>query len=300
MTYRYWLLRYVPDVLRGERVNVGVVVGSDEADDWAIRKVSSFARANRLGGGDAADVLDGLIRLEDVISPGGSWKLPVDARLEPQRISSGWMDRVRRQQQNNLQIAAPQLVRATSAAEAADVLFELLVVEPSPRATSRGRNEAVRELRHAFLEHHLRRWDLQADVRLTTGRQRTKFDVAVGRERVAQLTQVWSFDLQRMEPLRERLQAANFVTYRLRKQGGELTTPGRKQDPVEVSQDVPVRVLYVPPVKDIQREVLDEAREAWRDLDVRPVPLSEVDSIAEEAERLLRDSRFANGESLLT
>lgn len=45
--YQYWLIRYVPNAVRGEFVNIGVLVGMD-GKDWALRTVDSFTRASLL------------------------------------------------------------------------------------------------------------------------------------------------------------------------------------------------------------------------------------------------------------
>jgi hypothetical protein len=36
MLYNYWVVRYVPNVARGEFTNIGLVVGADGAD-WTTR-----------------------------------------------------------------------------------------------------------------------------------------------------------------------------------------------------------------------------------------------------------------------
>ena len=41
--YLYWLVRDVPDVVRGEQVNVAVIVGQD-GGDWAIRVAPDLRR----------------------------------------------------------------------------------------------------------------------------------------------------------------------------------------------------------------------------------------------------------------
>ncbi|MGN6545180.1 MAG: DUF3037 domain-containing protein, partial [Aureliella sp.] len=46
--YKYSVVRFFPSPVRGECVNLGLIVGSDEAGDWVFETVSSRARANLL------------------------------------------------------------------------------------------------------------------------------------------------------------------------------------------------------------------------------------------------------------
>ena len=45
MRYMYSVIRFVPDPIRGEFVNVGVLAGSDESSEWDLRMVESLKRA---------------------------------------------------------------------------------------------------------------------------------------------------------------------------------------------------------------------------------------------------------------
>ena len=45
MRYTYSVIRFVPDPVRGEFVNVGVLAGSDESSEWELRTVENLKRA---------------------------------------------------------------------------------------------------------------------------------------------------------------------------------------------------------------------------------------------------------------
>jgi hypothetical protein len=45
VSYQFSLIRFVPDPARGEFVNIGAVVGDDEAQDWELRLISNLKRS---------------------------------------------------------------------------------------------------------------------------------------------------------------------------------------------------------------------------------------------------------------
>ena len=289
-SYLYWLLRYVPDVLRGERVNVGVIVGNEDVyGDWAMRRVHSFARANRLGG-HAESIASGLHRLEVAVDPTRPWELS-GYGPDTSAPSVAWIERERRQQQNNLQIAAPQSVAGVSATAAADFLFNALVVETPHDIRSTARSAAIRELRHA-LHYRLPASSLQSNVHLTAGRQQARFDFAVGRSEVAQLTQVWSFDVRDAESLRQRFQSVSFATDWLREHGGTISNPDRQRNNrFDVPADIPIRALYVEPTRDQRHDVFEQALETWASLKIRAFAFGQEEELADEASQLLESGR---------
>jgi hypothetical protein len=288
MRYNYWLLRYVPDSVRGEFVNVAVIVGSDDSGDWALRRADSLRRASRLGG-DASVIEDWLTRLSTSISSQATMLRPAvsSGSLRPSFAS---LDRVRRQLNNTFQISTPTPVLATSAEAAAERLFTQLVSVAEPRPKVALRAAAVRELKEAFYQAgDLGSKEVQQNVRLHVGRQQARFEFAIGQSRVAQLSHVWSFNRQGISDLAQEIQAASYAINRLRERGGRLENPNRPtQRDVELPPDIPVRVLYVPPETAQQQEIFGNAEEAWADLGVLPFPVGDENRIAREAVALLR------------
>ena len=291
MDYIYWLLRYVPDSLRGEFINIGVVVGQREGDDWALRRIHDLGRANRLGG-DARRSQNWLLRLQAMIDPQAVAHEPLFAyEVGAERhLDAGWMERARRQQRNNIQISEPRPVRAVSASEAADQLFAVLVETPKTREYPKGRGEAVRELRHALLMR-LPDANVQRGVRLNVGRQTARFDFAVGRQHISQLSHAVSFQVKNVDRVHQTLQASSYAVKRLRESGGQLDNPNRKRNNhFALPANIPVRVLYMPPQTPPQIEVWKGAIEAWQDLGIGAFEYGEEARIAEEAELLLRSA----------
>lgn len=289
MDYTYWVLRHVPDAVRGEFINIGVVVGQFDGDDWALRRLSNLGQANRLGG-DARRSQNWLLRLQAMIDPDS---LPLGQLVAfevgaERRLSAGWMERARRQQRNNIQISEPSPVRASNAAQAADELFTTLVAPANARSIyPRGRSEAVRDLREALLTR-LPNADVHRDVKLNVGLQTARFDFAVGRGGISQLSHVVSFQVKNTERVHQALQASSYAVKRLRESGGELINPHRRRNNYfALRPETPLRVLYIPPKTAPQIEVWKSAAEAWTHLGVRSYQFGEEDQIAEEAEQLL-------------
>jgi hypothetical protein len=124
--YDYWLIRYVPDTIRGEHVNIGVLVGGD--DDWALRRVTSFARASLLGG-NASLTQPWLTHLAGALATHNAL-----TRAKCGQFTPAGIELIRTQMNNTIQLSARMPVLGTSAASAADLLFELLVAEPAAHA----------------------------------------------------------------------------------------------------------------------------------------------------------------------
>ncbi len=45
MRYEYSILRFVPDPVRGEFVNVAAIVRSDDSEEWRLRVVENSRRS---------------------------------------------------------------------------------------------------------------------------------------------------------------------------------------------------------------------------------------------------------------
>ena len=58
--YTYSVIRYVPDVFRGEFVNVGILVGRED-EDWEVRQLSNLRRARAIGKASQLDVAMALL-----------------------------------------------------------------------------------------------------------------------------------------------------------------------------------------------------------------------------------------------
>lgn len=285
--YLYWLVRYVPDVARGERVNIAVIVGRD-GGDWAIRSAPNLRRASRLGG-DAQAVRPWLESLERSVRDYEQPPLALFASRGREVVSRGWLSLLSHRFNNILQLSRPAPVEAVSAEDAASFLYSVLVATPDSAPRSKTRTRLVQHLGDLYLrtgslelgESLLRR------PRALVGKQRGRFDFAVIDDHVDQLSHAFAFDVKDTDSLEQELQSWNFVVTRLRDSGAVVSSGAETRS---AEPDVPVSVAFQEPPVNADprtRDVFDAALEAWRSLDVSAVPGSEMDKIAVEARNLV-------------
>lgn len=284
--YLYWLVRYVPDVARGERVNVAVIVGRDTGD-WAIRVAPNLRRASRLGG-DASALRPWLERLERSIHAFEHPPLDLFAGSDDVRVSRSWLELLSHRFNNVLQVSSATPVEARSAREGAEFLYSVLVATPAPVARSRTRARLVHDLgelyeRTASLEVGE---SLIRRPRALAGRQRGRFDFAVVDDAVDQLSHAFAFDVRDTDALQQELQSWNFVVSRLRQEGALISQGALRR---QADASVRVSVAYQEPTRpDAEhRDVFEAALEAWAALDIRAVPSTQLDQIAREARDLV-------------
>ncbi|NKS66341.1 DUF3037 domain-containing protein [Rhodococcus hoagii] len=267
MRYNYWTLRYLPDAVRGEFVNIGLIVGRDGAD-WSMRSIESFNRASRLGGDlSVAHSWIKTLRSTFASANSGDYLTRVGSG-----VSEDWIVRLRGFHNNCVQISEPLPVVASSANEAVDLLFDRLVVEPVQQKRNTSRGHALTALRNAYL----RQFDEEAllsRVRVRSGRQGMDFDFALTNDSIEELSKVWTFDKKDLNRQVDQVQAWGFRVEELRNHGGELETDRRAY---EVPSDVPVKVLFVPPRTDEGHETLAIARDAWTRIDATALPITQA------------------------
>lgn len=286
MTFSYWLVRYVPDVVRGEFVNVGVLVASADDAQWAFRRVDSLARANRLGG-NSQSIEPWLTRLSQAVSNRNDGLFYAEARgAERITLSSGWVERMRIRHNNAVQISQARPVNARNIDEAADLLVATLLAEPQTRKQSTAKTAAIRSLRDAYFEH-LPAKAIRPNVEIEWGRQKAKFEFAIGRFKIAQLSSVWSFQRKDPDAVHDQIRSWCWGVHKLRDQGGMVISPKRvNPTPMHVDRSIPVRVLYVPPKNALQREVFESAQEMWHDLEIKAFAQEQEDALVADAAEL--------------
>jgi hypothetical protein len=281
--YDYWVIRYVPDAIRGEFVNIAVVAG--RGDDWSFRRVGNLGRASRLGG--SAVMTDSFMkRIENAISI----RLDEVEALIPSDLSpwgKGDLEDLRVRMNNIVQLSDARPVLASSAEEAANLAYELMIVDSDTEVGHRSRAKVVDKLRHAFevrpeLAQHL------AKSRLASvGLQSTTIDFAVKNRHVHQMSQVWAFDVKDPRRLQTKIQAWNYLLGLLRVDGGRLGSR-RGQAGVEIPRTVEVNAVVTPPDTAAGEEQFDIAKDGWERLGIQVVASSDSEVIVDKAERLLR------------
>lgn len=287
MRYDYWVVRYVPDPLRGEFVNIGVIAGRDA--DWSIRRVSNLRRASRIGG-SATMAEQFLRRIEESITE----RFDEVQSLLPSRhdvaFNRGRIEDLRQRMNNIVQISEPRPVLAGSAHEAVELAFELMIVDIDHEVRHRSRTRVVHRLREAFdlrpeLVHHVAQHQLVA-----VGAQTTPIDFAVQSRTVRQMSQVWAFDVKDTRNLQTQIRAWNYLVGLLREDGGVLKSKHGRVGP-QIPRQVDINAVFTSPNSDEGAQQLEIARQGWKRLGVDAIPSTESQSVVDEAERLVGASR---------
>ena len=208
MRFVYSIVRFVPDPARGEFVNVGAIVGSEESSEWQYRQIENPMRARALDERQTLDAvwsfLDRVGRQIDDFERAGETLF--DPGVE---LSEAWMERLYVDQRNVVQLSRPTPMVAASADEAMDRIFDDLVVDPARRRHPfQKKHAALAAVRAAYRAHSVEKTkNLRERVSLQTDHHRERFDFAVTNGKVVQLTHTWSFQLPDQEQLAEQVKA---------------------------------------------------------------------------------------------
>ena len=126
------MIRFVPCTPSGEFVNIGVLVGSDEAQDWVCARVNDTRRAEQFGRKELLDAVWGVVEdFEKFIARLASGET-IDFCAEGDRISSweDWLALQRHDHQNLVQVSPVIPALFLSAAAGAADLLEWCVGKP--------------------------------------------------------------------------------------------------------------------------------------------------------------------------
>lgn len=275
MTYQYWTIRWVPDVVRGEFVNIGVLVGSEERNDWAIQSVENFTRANSLGGdaGRAKSFIRALERrVEQALLPDGvAWG--------GERLTFADVERLRAHQSNSVQLAAPRRLHAASAEAGMQMIYALMVLEPAVISREQKRVRLARRLERDLQDRLPRELVTQRRAKARADGQRGGFDLLARTPERLQLANAWSFTARNVDTLAREHQSWAWFISNLRDDGGQITVNGDAS--VVIPPDVPLVVVHDMPKTDEQHDVYKSARIAWDSLDIKAFEQGEMHAAAE-------------------
>jgi hypothetical protein len=282
--YKYSVIRFVPSPVRGEFVNIGVIVGSEKNGDWAIDVVSSRSRASKLDDENVLPmVASDLQRLQSMIE---SYSDP-DLLDPPFDLTEEWLSQLSRDSRNLLQYTAPNTVLADSATTALEKLWKLMVVEPVPqKRSSLTRRSVISRFVSALERHDLDMTLVKRNAKLETSKTHAAIDVVVHNGVVRDITQCWSLQIKDSDAVTNDIKSWGWTIRTLRERGGVIMAAGL-QEPLRVPENVRIGVVYA---ESESREVTDEALEVFNDKDIRAecIPVGAVDSYAERASQFVR------------
>lgn len=280
--YQYSVIRFVPSPVRGEFVNLGLLLGSDQTGEWLIEVVSSKTRAAKLDENNLLPIVaTDLQRLQSTVE---AYTDP--DMFDPQvEISESWLSDLARNSRNQLQFTRPNVVVAAHINEAFEKLWSRLVVESLPAQRSSITKATVTARYVAALkQQHLNRHHMKKRVKLETGRSHTNIDVAVHNGVVKDITQCWSLQIKLAEPVLNEIKAWGWTIKTLRDQGGTIHT-GDGQ--LRVPGDVRVGVVYA---ASDDPEVMEEAFDVFHDdqVNAESVSIQDAEQHAQTAAALVK------------
>jgi hypothetical protein len=199
-TYAYSILQYVPDPVRGERINVGVLVAAEAGDYFGAKLIHrrEFGRIKRLGYG--LD-LEFLTEFDDQLR-----RDSFEAAQIPGTAGNVWgvdaLAAASREWANTMQLTPPRPVLSEKAPELLTDLYRRFVAPPAPpRTRARDRrwiNRRVSTKLRALLR--AQRPDLDAtrhvksDVTIQGGLQLHRFDIQLANGRPIDVVRSLSFE----------------------------------------------------------------------------------------------------------
>lgn len=286
MRFVYSVVRFVPDPARGEFINVGAIVGSEESSEWQVRQIENARRARFLDDNRtlpaAWTFLDNVGRIVD------EHEEALHGLLGPPVVlSESWLRRLSTEHRNVVQLSTPTPMVADDAEEALKMVFEELLVDPTQgRRGAQNKHTALAAVRRSYRDNHIEKENLHEHVVLQTRRHhREKVDFAVTDGRVVQLTHTWSFQVANQEDLAEQVKAWGWTIRDAREHGGEIIMP--RETALEVREGVDVQVVYVQPRPEDQAAAWEDALNVFEALDVPHVPLADAYHVGQTARELL-------------
>ena len=275
MKCAYSVLRFVPDPVRGEFVNVGVLVGSDATRECTVTLTRRSRRGSHLA--DAKVLANFWSYLRDFRSEVDS------ARSRHQMFSESWLRRVWQESGNLLQLTEPAPIAAQSLEAASAQLVGQFLEERRRSALGAAptRSTAQARIRKAYADLGLkpRRHFLEKPL-VRGGTHKGVFDFVVRSSHAVQLTHTWNFRVQDLPRVIEEVKAWAWTVQDIRENGGSGTVNETRFD---VPREVAVNAVVVQPRSGEERAAYREAAHAFAEVDAEPVPLGEARLVAERA-----------------
>lgn len=294
MRYVYSVGRFVPDPARDEAINIGIIAGSDENGEWALRTVGNYSRARRLDDRELLpSVRERLDRIEALIDPYTDVQASLLPAVPPETVDEAWLTRLSVDSANILQFTHPLPVVAESAEDAIDILWDELIVDPTQKSFRFAKkSRAVSAFAHALRANRVPDQRVIQKTTVKSSTFRAPMDFAIHNGNITHLANCWSFQLPNKESLMEEITSWAWAVRDLRKNGGIVANENSEFRITDGEKaTITIYVIYVPPApgEDADERAFESARVAFEDSDVlaHPVPASEADRVARDAARRL-------------
>ena len=288
MRYVYSIVRFVPDPARGEFINVGAVVGSDEAAEWDVRQVENLSRARHLDDRRALPAVSQVI--DDIghrIDAFWDSNADEDEDVAPPDLSESWLASMSASLRNVVQLTTPIPLSAETIDDAMAMVFDELIVDPlSTTLSYRRRTSAQSAIRGSYRAVQLQRGATFFEkVQLRSQGVSERLDFVVMNGHAVQLAQAWSFEVPQQRELARRIRAWGWTMSKLRESGGQLSFDGRR---VDVDRAIDLEVVYVPPDNSSEAQsAFDEASAVFHDIHATAISFDDAKGVGvRAAERL--------------
>lgn len=285
MRFIYSLIRFVPDPARGEFVNVGAIVGSEESSEWQVRQIENPRRARAIDENASLDAIWSFI--DQVGAEVDNFDEATQSLFGPEvELTEAWLWRLHADHQNIVQLSPPAPMAAESADEALESVFDLMVLDPAVRKHSfTKKNAALAAMRRAYDGVEIAKGrERRERVTLKTAHHDALFDFAVTNGRAVQLTQAWSFQVPDQATLAEQVKSWGWTVQEARAVGGRVLT---KTEEFDVGKDVHVEAVYVPALPTRPAPAFIDAKHVFERLGVQAVSHEQAGDVARRARELL-------------
>ncbi|WP_237242519.1 DUF3037 domain-containing protein [Rothia nasimurium] len=277
--FNYWLLCYVPDSARPDRVAVGIVVAGSTPGELAYKYVPRPNVIPALGGSreNFYLVLAGID--EDLQRFAQPHELPLGANNEV----FNYMERMRRQNYGVLRVLEPGLVVDTDAETVANKLYNRLVDRPELNEHQPRRLTLLRRAaEETYAEFDVLREKVVTHPALSVKNFRDKVDLAVVSDQVWEISSAFTFG-NADKAVQDRIRSWSYTMAKVRSAGGLIEPKNGK--PIEVAANVPIRAVIEKPESKKQEELYLKVQDEWDDVGVETVF---KDSLKTHAARLNR------------
>lgn len=287
MTMLYSLLRFVPDPARAESINIGLVIGDRQNGDVRLLlDLGSRRRAHVLADRRTVDSVWSYIHdlKSGIEHHRGEWR--------DFRFTGEWLQERHDTASNLIQFTSPTPAMGRDIDEVAATLSEQLLRAPAALYRDRRFNKStlLKEVRRAYRSAGIEQTHLFEKAVVAGSHHQETFDFAVANGKAVQLAQAWNFRQENLELLAEAVKAWAWTVRDIREKGGEATV---EEKTVPVPKNVVISAVYAPPNTAQGRELLGEARHAFRSVKAVPVTEKQISRVANRAVKLLEPHRAA-------
>lgn len=286
MRFIYSVIQFVPEPLRGEFVNVGLILGSEETKEWAVQRVKNERRARYLEAEEGSTIA--IAAFESYVGRTideyeRSSREFVGPTVTP---SEEWLNVLRADYRGVVQVSEPLYCAAPSFDDALDLLSRQFLVDPFEQRRRYTKQQTVyAALRRAYLllePEHVRE---RVRVETTKGAHQADMDFAVLNGSVLQLSKAWSFQVADTEWLRTDVRAWAYSVQQMKREGATALMGDRGSH--AVGKDVEIEVVYAP-ADDERAASIRDVMSTLRELKVGQRRLGDEGAVAKRAAALLR------------